>query len=465
MIMKLGAPRRGDRDLKFMITAILVVVAAFGLSACDQTSKMKLNHAAALGWREYVRTDLDMSEFYGANFTLAARFMVQYPTAYVGPILATSGSGLELSKQDAATTLVARFGSTLVTYGSVNLQGGKWHHAAIVRTNNSLKLYLDGQPACPTGLANCAVAVNATTPTGDLRLGRPGTDPISGSAESQHYGFVDDVAVFKVALTQNQIQSLISTARLLGNEANLHAGWTFDTGTPSGAALPSALTRPVVYQTITSAGTVVSKFPHTQLVSQARDNANDEKFLKFPNNQVSLRLPFPMGEAWVVGQGWQGFSGKGSHNGRAAFAWDFDLAGKPKTDTNGKPFYAAAPGPVVEVKDDSTCGPVPVNHVDIRHAVDEIGVYLHHVKGTAAVSVGQTVAVGTKLANTGDTGTGCGNYHLHFALHNKPESQAGDLVTIPATFENYEVSTDNGATWQPVVKGIPKEGQWVRNPP
>ena len=75
------------------------------------------------------------------------------------------------------------------------------------------------------------------------------------------------------------------------------------------------------------------------------------------------------------------------------------------------------------------------------------------------------MVTGTKLAETGDTGnTGCGNYHLHFALHNRTESNAGNLVTIPATFENYEASTDNGAHWSKVVKGIPKQDEWVRNP-
>ncbi len=438
----------------------ILMIVALASVACTDTSKKKLNHAAALGWREYVQTDLDMSEFYGANFTLAARFMVQYPKAYVGPIMAATGGGFELSKQDDATTLTARFGNTSATYTSVNLQVGKWHHVALVRTSNSLKLYLDGQSVCPTGLASCEVTVSGA-PTGVLRLGRPGTNPLSGSAESQHYGFIDDVAVFKVALSQNQIQSLINAPRLLGNEADLFAGWTFDTGTPTGGNLPQVLARPVVHQTITSTGTIVSQFPHTALVSQTRDNAFDEKFMKFPNNQVSLTLPFPKGEVWTVGQGWQGTI---SHSGRAAFAWDFNL---PTGSTKDKPYYATAAGPVIELKDDRDCCGCggPANNVDVRHSPDEIGVYLHHVKNTAAVSLNQNVTLGLKLANAGDTGNaGCGSYHLHFALHNKPESQAGTLVTIPATFENYEVSTDSGASWSLIKKGIPKQGDWVRNP-
>jgi len=445
--------------VQFVILSSLVI----GLSACSDASKKKLNHAAALGWREYVQTDLDMSEFYNSNFTLAARFMLQYPKAYVGPILATSGDGLEISKQDDAGTLVARFGNTSATYTSVNLQAGQWYHLALVRDNNALKLYLDGQPICPAGVASCEVGVDSLSPSGTLRLGRPGSSPISGSAESQYYGFIDDVAIFKTALSQNAIQSLINTPRLSGSEANLFAGWTFDNGTPSGADLPQKLARPVEYRRITATGTVASQYPLTALVSQTRDSAADLKFMKFPNNQVALTLPFPKGEAWKVSQGWQGSI---SHHGRAAFAWDFVLAGKPVADTKGKPFYAAAGGPVIELRTDrDSCSGWPANHIDVEHAPDEIGVYLHFIKNKASVGLNQNVVTGTKLAETGDTGnTGCGNYHLHFALHNMTESHAGNLVTIPATFENYEASTDNGAHWSKVVKGIPKQDEWVRNP-
>ena len=453
--------RTHKQQLKSVLRGGLIVTLLLtsSCSSCNDTKK-KLNHAAALGWREYVQTDLDMSEFYGSNFTLAARFMVQYPKAYVGPILAASGGGLEISKKDDATTLVARFGNTTTEYASVNIQVGKWHHLALVRNNNLLQLFFDGQQACPSGMPSCSVPVG-NAPSGTLRLGRPGTNPISGTAESQHYGFIDDVAVFKTALSQNEIQSLINAPRLLGNEANLYAGWTFDTGTPSGGSLPQTLARPVVYQTITSSSTIVSQFPHTALISQTRDNAFDEKLMKFPNNQVQLTLPFPKGEIWTVGQGWQGTI---SHSGRAAFAWDFNL---PSGSTKDKPYYATANGPVIDLKNDRNCCGCgwPADHIDIQHAPDEIGVYLHHVKNTAAVIMNQNVTVGTKLANAGDTGNaGCGSYHLHFAIHNKTESNAGDLVTIPATFQNYEVSTDNGATWTLIQKGVPKQGEWIRNP-
>ncbi len=101
----------------------------------------------------------------------------------------------------------------------------------------------------------------------------------------------------------------------------------------------------------------------------------------------------------------------------------------------------------------------------IEQATDEIGAYLHAVTGSIAVALNQNVSTGTKLADTGDTGnTGCGNYHLHFSLHNLPESQPNILVTIPAAFSSYEVSTDGGNSWSLMTKGVPLQGEWVRNP-
>jgi len=420
-----------------------------------------INHAAAFAWREYADTDLDMSEFYDKNFTIVARVMIQYPRAYVGPILAASDNGFELSKQDDAGHLIARFGNGTYSYSLGTLQAAKWHHLAVLRLSGLVFVYVDGQPICPDDFSGCAV--DAGFANGVLRFGRPGLDALAGVHESQHFGFIDDVGVFDVALSQGTIEDLAAAPRLTGGEAGLLAGYTFDGQTPDGKPLPPELARPVTYWRLTPTGPVASPYPFGALIGKTRDSAFDAKFLPFPNNQVPLRLPFPSGEAWVVGQGWQGSV---SHHGVAAFAWDFSLAGQPPEATEGKRYYAAAPGPVIDLLDNRTsCSGWPANHVDVEHAPEEVGVYLHHVQGTAAVSMGQNVGTGTYLADTGDTGnTGCGSFHVHFALHNFPESQAGVVVTIPATFENYEVSTNGGVSWSPVVKGIPKQGEWVRNP-
>src|SRR6185436_54358 len=103
--------------------------------------------------------------------------------------------------------------------------------------------------------------------------------------------------------------------------------------------------------------------------------------------------------------------------------------------------------------------------VMIEQAPLEIGAYLHFVMGSVEVNKNDVLAAGKKLAKAGDTGNApCKAFHLHFSLHTAPESQAGTLITFPSAFSNYEVSTDSGASWSPVDRGVPKKGEWVRNP-
>jgi murein DD-endopeptidase MepM/ murein hydrolase activator NlpD len=176
-----------------------------------------------------------------------------------------------------------------------------------------------------------------------------------------------------------------------------------------------------------------------------------------------MRLPFLPGEAWLVTQGWEDAP---SHHGFAAFAWDFRLAGVPAAETEGRAFHAVAPGTVVRLVDERTsCSGPPSNIIDVEQAPDEHSAYLHHVTHSAAVVVGDYVLTGDYLADTGDTGnSGCGAFHLHFALHNLLSGEPYNLVTIPGAFDNYEVSRDEGESWSPVASGVPQPGEWVRNP-
>ena len=442
----------------------IVLLSGF-LPACGGSGSggggLGLNASAAFGWRQYAETDLDFQEFWDADCTITARIMLQYPTAYAGPILSASySSGFTLSKvaHDSYLSLRLLYGTS--TYSSAPLQRGTWHHVAIVRRSDLVYLYVDGDLVCPDDPGGCVAYPGVAA--GVLRFGRTAITPPAGIVETQHYGFIDDAAVFELALSESEIQMLAAKPRLDGTEAGLYAAYTFDQETPDKQELPPHLARPVTYWRVTPDGPVAHPHPFGAIVSQSRDSTLDAKLLPAPGNQVPLTLPLPSGQAWLVSQGWEGTA---SHYNRAAFAWDFILAGQPVTATQGAPFYAAAPGTVVEVLDNKTsCSGWPANHVDVEHAPDEYGVYLHHVQYTAAVTTGQAVGTGTYLADTGDTGNSKCNFpHIHFALHNRTESQAG-LVTIPGAFENYEVSTDEGATWKKVVRGVPKQGEWVRNP-
>jgi len=421
------------------------------------------NHAAAFGWRGYADTDLQFSEFYGSDHTLMARFMVQYPNAYTGPIVSVNGSGsFFVAKAFDQARLQVNLGGTQQTIDLPNpVQAGVWYHLALVRTGDSFTFYLDGNQVCPA----CSVSAGPSPPSGTLRFARLANGSTDNSHEAQFYGFIDDLAVFNTALTANQIQAIAIAPRLTGSEPDLYAGYTFDSSTPGGGALPATLSRPVSFLTVTPGPQIPGTPAYAALVSQQRDSAADAPLLPPPFQQTTMRLPFPVGEAWQIIQGWDNPSG--SHHGPASFAWDFILAGHPQSDTNGKPIYAAGPGTVVETRNDrDSCSGYPASYVMVQQAPSEIGAYLHFIKGSVAVAMNQVVASGDFLANAGDTGnTGCGAYHLHFALHTLPESQAGVLVTFPGAFNNYEVSTDSGGTWQAVQRGVPKNTEWVRSLP
>jgi murein DD-endopeptidase MepM/ murein hydrolase activator NlpD len=434
------------------------------LAGCPTT-----NHAAAVGWRGFVDTDLQFAEFYGSDHTIAARLMIQYPNAYTAPILAVNGTGrYMIAKADVnlgsgvPARLTVDVGGTVVTFNAPVLPGSQWQHVALVRQSGNITVYLNGTRLCAPAPLPCAFAPGATPPNGTLRIGRLANGGTVAGAETQFYGFIDDVAVFRRALSAAEVAALAAGPRLTGSESGLHAGYTFDDRTPTGGLLPAALRRPVTFGTLTPGPVMPSAPAFRSIISEMRDSAFDSRLLPPPIQQIAMILPFPPGEIWEVGQGWEGAI---SHNGRAAFAWDFNIPAPGVTQ--GKPIFAAAGGAVAELMNDRDCCGCggPANNVAVRHAPDELGVYLHFTKGSVAVMLNQMIAAGTKLATAGDSGnTACGSYHLHFALHNLPESQAGVLVTIPGAFSDYEVSTDRGATWERIARGVPKQGEWVRRP-
>ncbi len=80
------------------------------------------------------------------------------------------------------------------------------------------------------------------------------------------------------------------------------------------------------------------------------------------------------------------------------------------------------------------------------------------------MNAGQNVTYQTNLASTGRSGTGFA--HLHQAETNQGEhtTDRKHYVTIPFPSCNYEYSENSGVTWQNVIWGHLKTGQWARNP-
>jgi murein DD-endopeptidase MepM/ murein hydrolase activator NlpD len=444
-----------------------LLVLLVSLSHCSTCAKVPLNFAAAFGWQGYADTDLKLADL-GDEYTIACRFMLQYPNAYAGPIISDSKTANFFVAKDFGTrTLTANFNGTSRSFNTT-VAGDTWTHLAVVRKSGKFSVYLNGAKVCPASGA-CDITAGGSAPSGVLRLARTADGVTLTSHEPQFYGFIDDVAVFKKALAASDISALAAATRITGNENDLFAGYTFDDTTPSASPLPALLNRPVTFKTLTP-GTVLPTIPaHKVLISAARDNAFDAKLYPLPFQQTVMHLPFPKGEAWNVIQGYD--DSTSSHNGAASFSWDFVLATKDndQSKTNGKPIVAAAGGKVIDTFNTQNKCPKPAwpaNYVMIEQAPVEIAAYLHFVLGSVKVNTGDTVATGASLAKAGASGNvgSCTGYHLHFALHTESESQAATLVTFPAAFSDYEVSDDQGETWSHIDRGVPKKGEWVRNP-
>jgi len=164
--------------------------------------------------------------------------------------------------------------------------------------------------------------------------------------------------------------------------------------------------------------------------------------------EVRYRLPFD-GE-WLLYNG--GPTPKTSHSWDVLgqrFALDFvvaDTDGRRHADRGtrvtdyfayGRDIVAAADGEVVAVEQrigdaplvgwgvcDFTARSFIGNHVVIRHADDEYGLYAHLVQGSVAVAVGDRVAAGQVIGRCGHTGHSS-EPHLHFHVQDSADLFGG----------------------------------------
>jgi hypothetical protein len=451
-----------------------------------------INLGAWFGWKGSTDTDLKFSEFFGADHTVMARFMAQYPIAFAGPILAENGSGTYIIGQGdyrsspEGTKLMLAVGNQSQTYPTSLLKTGVWLHVAVVRSGNSFKVYLNGTHLTPDVTVSASES-NMPGGTSVLRMGRRTDNMTISGAEAQYYGFVDDVAVFNKALTKQEIDQIINEpdGRLQGGESNLLAAWIFDKTLPSGEELPAKFKRPVTYNSVPA-----SQRAGVALLSEKRDSAFDAKLLPLPYMQAEWTLPFKTGQAWSVL--WGNSTTDSSHKGTAAFSWDFKLAGDqtPGKSANsngpdcGEPLHAVASGTLLDLYDQGGGAPLegqpPIDGRDflnIETAAGEIATYMHTLTGSISEALGtiaqptpvgkgvQVARVGTRKAN---------NCHLHISTGTvNPNAllgpTTGTSVTIPGCFSNYEacdvqdgIDPSNENNWYIVERGIPKQGQWVR---
>ena len=164
--------------------------------------------------------------------------------------------------------------------------------------------------------------------------------------------------------------------------------------------------------------------------------------------QPGYLLPWAGGEIHSVSQG---EDTPFTHNGLAAYAFDFDL--------NYETVVAARSGRVAMVKSDSNsggCSPeysASTNYVLIDHGDGTSGLYMHLAYNAVLVHPGDLVEQGQPIAVSGETGVTCSaddkgpGPHLHFQVE---RTEAGHYYTqsLPIAFDDI-----------PTSNGVPQEGQ------
>lgn len=206
----------------------------------------------------------------------------------------------------------------------------------------------------------------------------------------------------------------------------------------------------------------VSKFQRGQLIY--RPTPGDVSEVKVSDLQVDL--PTPPGESWNVVQTYNG----ASHSGPWVYCYDFYSAdGK----TQGKPVSSSADANIVLFEDSHVSGAAnEANFVGQRLGQGRYASSLHIEKGSywkhrPAHELwigwpGYAVKSGQVIANVGDTGTGVGNYHLHYCVTTEPDRNIfKPFESVPVSFRNFEISKDN-SHWSTVAVGIPMTGDFVR---
>ena len=195
----------------------------------------------------------------------------------------------------------------------------------------------------------------------------------------------------------------------------------------------------------------VSKFQFGDLIWRRATNAVSE----VKSTDLALDLPFPAGLPWTVTQA-NAIGEKGSHRGPWAHCFDFTWAGAPMSGSNGRAFVAAASTEILYVEDGLGPGEEPGNVIIQKLGEGRYASYLHNQKGSYAANYGHGAMFlpqdspgawprprsGTVLAQVGDTGTGVGDYHLHFCVTTQPDRAAlfgRRFESVPVAFQNYSV--------------------------
>ncbi len=488
-IMNARAGALANKQRLLLIVAVMLLSGLYPSLARPQGLPSQ-NKAIYLGWGGYVDTQADFGVFFDSDHTLMTWFMPQYLYAYRGPIFANSGDGTYVFgmedyrmgdgglKDEGNPVMMLQVGDQQKLFLVPNLIRNEWHHLAVVRADNVIRVYMDGVYLQPVKILDKKINLvlpdidlvvsGLATPQGTLRFGRK---EAGQDTSTQLYGLIDDAAIFTKALSQLELDSIRNNKRLTGNENGLLLGWSFDQ--PKKGEPPLS---PFINATahLNSRATRVT-------VSPDRFDIADGVVYYAPSLlgtvAEAVQLPFKDGEVWKVNQG---FDNPGvSHNGFAAFSYDLGMAHSEgdKIYPNGSiyaPIYSATNGYLSNyVKDDVPLfGEQEENVVFIMIATNQFLSYRHNAPysinsdfDTGNCTPGQgcnfpsafgpAVHQGDFLAKVGVNAN-----HLHFGGSNDPIKST--RVTFPVAFDNYEVSDDEGNTWKHIDRGYPTKGQWIK---
>ena len=144
-------------------------------------------------------------------------------------------------------------------------------------------------------------------------------------------------------------------------------------------------------------------------------------------------FPFAHGQGYRVTQGYHGPS---THQGANAYAIDFDMA-------EGEPIHAARGGLVAETRADATEGGTALrflsedsgNYIVVAHDDGSFATYAHLRPGGVHVEVGERVAAGDHIGDSGNTGYSTGP-HLHFDV--RVPTRALGLKSVPTRFRDHQ---------------------------
>jgi len=457
------------------------LVLAIGASACavdapdlattDQAILQK--KAVRLGGVGYVDTDAEFSKFWDGPFTISAWIDPEFAYGYYGPIFTSSkdasfwlgmgdyrlGSGGY--KKVGCPVLSLKIDDQLLTYEVPELHKRLWNHLALVRTAPdqngmvSYQVWVNGaqqfsfmysKDGMPIGVnPDHTESLDADSePGGWLRLGR------NPKRDYQFYGLVDDVRVYDQALDP---KALFVAGLNVDPDAKPIFAYGFDEdGDGSSYQAGYVLFEDAVRGEID--GSWFDQITYFDLPKFASPT------------QIDYQLPFPAGETWRVLQEFD--EPGGSHNGFAAWSWDFVRA---EDETIATIVSAPAEGRIYKVfeTDIPTDGSSEGNGVRISHVPGWEASHLLHLFAFSFTEVFLQYQP-TPMPDPDDPATwldvqagdevgrvGPNAEHLHFAM--QPGEDAKH--TMPVAFVDYWASNDEGDTWYPVERGMPRKGQWL----